>query len=143
MPTTENDADNDWIILRYADVLLMYAEALNELDAANVGTAITYVNQVRTRAGFSGAGLLQPIMTQQELRLAIEAERRMELNVEGHRWFDLVRTGRAIEVMNKHFIANNIKIGNNPVQIDAHNLLFPIPITEINTNPIITQNPGY
>jgi len=143
MPTTENDADNDWIILRYADVLLMYAEALNELDAANVGTAITYVNQVRVRAGFSGTGLLQPTMTQENLRLAIEAERRMELNVEGHRWFDLVRTGRAIEVMNKHFIANNIRIGNTPVQIDAHNLLFPIPITEINTNPIIKQNTGY
>jgi hypothetical protein len=143
LPTTEGDADNDWIILRYADVLLMYAEALNELDPGNVATAITYVNQVRTRAGFTGAGLLQPTLTQQQLRLAIEAERRMELNLEGHRWFDLVRTGRAIEVMNKHFIANNIRIGSNPVQIDAHNLLFPVPITEINTNPIITQNPGY
>jgi hypothetical protein len=143
LPTTENDADNDWIILRYADVLLMYAEALNELNASNVAIAVPYINQVRTRAGFTGAGLLPATLTQAELRLAIENERRMELNMEGHRWFDLVRTGRAIEVMNKHFIVNNIRVGTTPVQIDAHHLLFPIPITEINTNPEITQNTGY
>jgi tetratricopeptide (TPR) repeat protein len=143
IPTVENDSDNDWIILRYADVLLMYAEALNELSGANVATAIPYINTVRQRAGFTGAGLLQPTLTQAALRLAIENERRMELNFEGHRWFDLVRTGRAIAVMNRHFTVNAIKIGANPVQIDAHNLLFPIPIAEINTNPAITQNPGY
>ncbi|HEY6900710.1 MAG TPA: RagB/SusD family nutrient uptake outer membrane protein [Puia sp.] len=143
MPTTEGDADNDWIILRYADVLLMYAEALNELNPGNVAAAVPYINQVRTRAGFSGVGLLPATLTQDQLRTAIQEERRMELNMEGHRWFDLVRTGKAIEVMNKHFIVNGIKVGNNPVQIDAHNLLFPIPITEINTNPIITQNTGY
>jgi hypothetical protein len=143
VPTTELDAENDWIILRYADILLMYAEALNEQSPGNVAAAVPYINQVRTRAGFSGTGLLAPSLTQDQLRIIIEKERRMELNMEGHRWFDLVRTGRAIAVMNRHFTVNNITIGTTPVQIDAHNLLFPIPITEINTNPVLKQNPGY
>jgi len=123
--------------------LLMYAEALNELSPGNVAVALPHINAVRQRAGFSGAGLLQPTLTQADLRLAILNERRAELNFEGHRWFDLVRTGKALDVMNRHFIVNAIKIGTNPVVIDAHNLLFPIPISEINTNPALGQNPGY
>ncbi|MDB5230360.1 MAG: hypothetical protein JWN76_1165 [Chitinophagaceae bacterium] len=139
------DADPDWIVLRYADVLLMYAEALNEQSPANAAVAIPFVNRVRTRAGLSGAALLATGITQSDLRLAIEKERRIELNMEGHRWFDLVRTGRAIVVMNNHFNKYSIKLNaSSPVvQIQPYQLLFPIPISEINTNPILTQNPGY
>lgn len=139
------DADPDWIVLRYADVLLMYAEALNEQNNTNVATAVPFVNRVRTRAGLSGAALLAPTVTQDELRLAIERERRIELNFEGHRWFDLVRTSRALEVMNNHFTKYNIKLNaTSPVvQIEAYQLVFPIPISEINTNPILKQNDIY
>lgn len=139
------DADPDWIVLRYADVLLMYAEALNEQNAGNVANALIYVNKVRTRAGL--VSLLAITQNQATLRLAIEKERRIELNLEGHRWFDLVRTGRAIDVMNNHFTKYAIRLNTTSpiVQIDAHNLLFPIPISEINTvgSATLPQNPGY
>ncbi len=137
------DADPDWIVLRYADILLMYAEVLNEQSPTNIATALTYLNRVRVRAGLTG--LTAATLTQSTLRLAIEKERRIELNLEGHRWFDLVRTGRALDVMNNHFTKYVIKLNaTSPiVQIDAHNLVFPIPIGEINTNPILTQNLGY
>jgi hypothetical protein len=143
--TQDLDADPDWIVLRYADVLLMYAEALNEQNAGNVAVAVPYVNRIRTRAGLSGPALLTTTITQEQLRLAIEKERRIELNMEGHRWFDLVRTGRALSVMNDHFTKYAIRLNaSSPiVQIKAYQLLFPIPISEINTNPILTQNPEY
>ena len=141
VPAGDGDADCDWIVLRYADVLLMNAEALNEQNSSNVALAIPYINRVRIRAGL--AGLVAATQTQQSLRLAIERERRLELNLEGHRWFDLVRTDRAITVMNNHFTKYQIKNGTVVVQIDAHNLLFPVPLSEINTNPVLTQNTGY
>jgi len=141
VPAGDGDADCDWIVLRYADVLLMYAEALNEQSGSNVTAAVTYVNRIRTRAGLTG--LTAVTQTQESLRLAIERERRLELNLEGHRWFDLLRTDRAITVMNNHFTKYQIKNGTVVVQIDAHNLLFPVPLSEINTNPVLTQNTGY
>jgi len=141
----DQDADPDWIVLRYADILLMYAEALNEQNPGNVATAVPYVNRIRTRAGLSGTALLATSITQDQLRIAIEKERRIELNMEGHRWFDLVRTGRALSVMNNHFTKYAIKLNTSSpvVQIQAYQLLFPIPISEINTNPVLTQNLGY
>jgi hypothetical protein len=145
-PAQDLDSDCDWIVLRHADILLLYAEALNEQSGANVATAVPFVNRIRTRAGFTGAALLDPLtVTQNQLRFAIEKERRIELNLEGHRWFDLVRTGRAIEVMNNHFTKYAIRVTTTSpiVQIQAFQLIFPIPINEINTNPILTQNPGY
>ena len=75
---------------------------------------------------------------QADLRTRLETERRLELNFEGHRWFDLVRTNRAIPVMNAFFTKYN-----STTRIDAHNLIFPVPIQEIQTNPILTQNSGY
>lgn len=132
-PASDGDADNDWIVLRYADVLLMYAEVLNE--QGNTGAALPYINRVRERAGLAD---LPGSITQDAFRTAVANERRFELNMEGHRWFDLVRTGQAITVMNNSF-ANDGKT----TRIDEHNLIFPVPSGEISTNPIITQNPGY
>ena len=90
----------DNIIYRYAGVLLMYAECLNETgQSGELGGPEAYVNLVRTRAGaaeISGG-------SQEEMRLAIEDENLLELNFEGHRWFNLVRTGRITEVMEAHF----------------------------------------
>jgi tetratricopeptide (TPR) repeat protein len=134
--TAPGDAENDWIVIRYADVLLMHAEALNAL--ARTSEAEPYLNQVRTRAGLASITGL----SQADFALAIENERRLELSLEGHRWFDLVRTGRALTVMNAHFAANAAFYGTT-YSVKQNQLLFPIPLTEIQTNPKLTQNPGY
>ena len=126
------DADNNWPILRYADILLMRAEALNELAYIADGEAFQLLNDIRTRAGLAEKNSIS-IPDQQSFRKAIEQERRIELAFENHRWFDLVRTGRALEVLQEK--------GKN---IQSHQLLFPIPQVQIDINPDqITQNPGY
>ncbi|AYL94402.1 RagB/SusD family nutrient uptake outer membrane protein [Mucilaginibacter celer] len=132
-PTTViTDGPSDFVVLRYADVLLMLAEVENELG--NSSQAATYLNTIRSRAGLDNTAA----SSQADLRDAIALERRLELIGEGHRWFDLLRTGTAISVMNKWFKDNNILI-----TIDQHNLLMPVPQSQINTDPAIKQNPGY
>lgn len=88
---------NDNIIYRYADVLLMYAECLNE--TGSTANAAIYLNEVRTRAGLPNT----TATTQEEMDAAIEDERMLELCFEGHRWYDLIRRGRITEVMEAHF----------------------------------------
>jgi tetratricopeptide (TPR) repeat protein len=139
--TTKVDAGNDWIVLRYADVLLMYAEVQNELG--NPATAYNYLEMVRNRAGLTTNAALKT--SQSDMRLAIETERRLELFCEGHRWFDLLRTGRLRDVMNAHFKSGltNDEIGSNN-SVEAYELLFPVPRYQVNLNPEkIKQNPGY
>lgn len=132
-PTTAiTDGGSDFVVLRYADVLLMLAEVQNELG--NTSDASTNLNLIRNRAGLSNA----TATTQSDLRSAIDFERRLELVGEGHRWFDLLRSGNAVSVMNSWFAANNIQI-----TITSNNLLMPIPQNQINTDPSIKQNPGY
>ncbi len=119
----------------------MHAEALNELNATPPATAITYVNQIRVRAGLAP---LPAAITQVQLREAIRQERRLELSFEGHRWFDLVRYermglgGGAVDVLGKttspHF--------NTNFRWPKH-ALQPIPQTEIDLNALLTQNPEY
>ena len=143
VPANAYDSNNDWIVIRYADVMLMYAEAENELHGPTA-TAIGYVNAVRQRAYAGVANNLTAAQTatQASMRLAIETERRLELNMEGHRWFDLLRTNRAVTVMNASFTKYQVKNGSVVVQISApHALLFPIPLREIQLNPNLTQNP--
>ena len=129
--TGPDDGGSDHIVIRYADVLLKYAEALNESGGAN---AAQFLNMVRNRAGLANT----TATTQSELRDAIEMERRLEFIGEGHRWFDLKRTGEAVSTMNAWFVAT----GKNVV-INSDNLLLPIPQSQIDTDPAITQNPGY
>jgi starch-binding outer membrane protein, SusD/RagB family len=121
------DSRANWKVIRYADVLLMYAEALNENGKTN--QALEYLNQVRTRAGLEAyTGL-----SQEAARESIYLERRLELSFEGHRWFDLVRTGRALAVM-------------APQGMKAYMTVFPIPLSQIqliNDPAIFPQNPGY
>ncbi len=136
VPAANLDNDNNWIILRYADVLLMYAEALNETGYVADGTAFTCLNLVRTRAGLASktsinANAALEVADQAAFRLAVEQERRVELAFEGHRWFDLVRTGRALTVL-------------APLGMQADHVLFPVPQSQIDINPeVIKQNPGY
>lgn len=123
----QNDSRANWKVLRYADVLLMLAEALNENN--KTGEALDYLNQVRERAGVARYENL----SQAETREKIYTERRLELYLEGHRWFDLVRTGRAQEVMQGY--------GMKP-----HMTVFPIPQSQIevvNNPAVFSQNPGY
>lgn len=90
----------DNIIYRYGGVLLMCAECLNETgQTGELGDAAAYVNEVRKRAGAA------PVAggSRDEMRLTIENEYLLELNFEGHRWYNLVRTGRITEVMEEHF----------------------------------------
>jgi starch-binding outer membrane protein, SusD/RagB family len=122
-----NDSPANWKVIRYADVLLMYAEALNE--NGKTSEALGYLNQVRTRAGLDPYAELP----QDELREKIYLERRFELYLEGHRWFDLVRTDRALQVMG----AKGMK---------PYMTIFPIPLNQIeliNDRTIFPQNPGY
>ncbi|MDB5245935.1 MAG: RagB/SusD family nutrient uptake outer membrane protein [Segetibacter sp.] len=122
-----NDSRANWKVTRYADVLLMYAEALNE--NGKTGDALTTLNLVRARAGVPAYTNL----SQAETREKIYDERRFELYLEGHRWFDLVRTGRALSVM-------------QPFGMKPHMLVFPIPQNQmeiINNRTVFPQNPGY
>ena len=135
------DSDVNSIVLRYADVLLMHAEALNEQSYVADGLAFDLVNQVRTRAGLANI-TSATVADQAAFRLAVENERRWELAFENHRWFDLVRTGRAEAVMNAHGPAQPGSYAFS--SIDSHQLLFPVPQLEIDNNPgVITQNTGY
>lgn len=121
------DSKANWKVIRYADVLLMYAEALNE--NGKTGEALTFLNRVRARAGVPEyAGL-----NQSETRENIYLERRLELSFEGHRWFDLLRTGRALSVMAPFGMKENMTV-------------FPLPLSQvqlINDPAIFPQNPGY
>lgn len=144
----QNHSDDNWPVLRYADVLLMYAEASNELTATPSEKAIKYVNQVRRRA--NGLDINTPsedydlseseIITKDVFRHVIWEERRVELAFEGHRWFDLVRTGQFLDVMNQHFVDEF----NGLYLLEDYNQLFPIPQREIDVNPnLAPNNPGY
>lgn len=100
---------NDQILLRYADVLLMYAEALNEIqyDASEGSLALKYLNAVRQRAGISNLTAKQ-LPTQEKFRKSILVERQREFPYEGQRWFDLVRMGFAKSVMAENGVESRI-----------------------------------
>lgn len=137
-PTINNDNANNIPVIRYADILLMYAECLNEQGYSANGDAMKYLNMIRKRARLpeKTAG---DIPDQQAFRLAIEQERRVEFAFEGHRWFDLVRTGRAVTVINSKEDDINLV-----APITQENLVFPIPQSQVEINrDKIKQNPGY
>lgn len=122
-------------ILRYADILLLAAEAYNE--TGNSGKALEYLNMVRARARGTNNFILPDVTTtaQSDLREKIYAERRVELAMEQHRWFDLARWGRIADVMSP-------LIGPNFVP--NKNTLLPIPQSEIDlSGGFLMQNPNY
>jgi starch-binding outer membrane protein, SusD/RagB family len=124
---TGGDSRANWKVTRYADVLLMYAEALNE--NGKTAAALVPLNQVRTRAGLAAYSGL----TQAQTRDNIALERRFELFFEGHRWFDLVRTGKALSACAS-------------VGMKDYMTIFPVPLNQIqvmNNPALFSQNPGY
>ena len=130
----------NWRYIRYADVLLMYAEAVVSGGAQGSISAGDAYNQVRNRANMSIKGAI----TLQD----IKEERKLELALEGHRYFDLLRWGEVKSRFDdlggkdenfKNFIAD----GNYKGFISGKNEWLPIPIDEMESNPLAEQNPGY
>ncbi|MBQ7258895.1 MAG: RagB/SusD family nutrient uptake outer membrane protein [Paludibacteraceae bacterium] len=135
------NADANWPFLRLADVLLIYAEALNELDKP--ADAIIQLNKVRMRANANRASMggKKALTTKEARRSAIIEERAKELACEADRRWDLLRWGIYLDAMN---IIGAYDDGGVNKTRTARNLLFPIPQQEINTNKSInTNNPGW
>ncbi|WP_107828075.1 RagB/SusD family nutrient uptake outer membrane protein [Mucilaginibacter yixingensis] len=152
-----------WILYRYAEILLNYAEALNEAQGiAGMADVLKYVNQVRARSGVAmpalqttnptGAGYVAP--TQVELRKRIHNERRVELCFEEHRFYDVRRWKEGETTFNQPITGMNIAqptTGNftyTPFTVENRmftikNYLFPIAQVELNKAPSLKQNPGY
>jgi starch-binding outer membrane protein, SusD/RagB family len=128
---------NRQYILRFADAILLKAEALNELG--QLDAAKTELNKIRSRVNLDGT----TATNKAEMRLAIEKERRLEFAQEAQRWDDLKRFGRAVEAMNN---LEEIDLRTNTSKdynMDEHKLLLPIPQNELDRNPMLKQNPGY
>lgn len=130
--TVQAQSGVNYPVLRYADVLLMYAEAQNEISGPTAD-AYNAINQVRTRAHIAN---LTAGLSQAAFRDSVFLERRKEFIQEGHRWFDLVRQGGTVLVDALHKLPAKSAAGDK-------NKLFPIPLVEIQLNSQLTQNPGY
>src|SRR5690606_964114 len=129
--TIGNNSGNDVPILRYADILLTRAEALNELSATPISECFTLINQVRTRAGLPDLTIVNT-PTQKDFRDAIFRERGWEFISEGKRREDLIRQGT--------FISSAIDRGISSDLATPSKVLFPIPESEIQANKLCEQN---
>ncbi len=162
----KSDAENDFPVLRYADVLLMKAEATGFDGEA--GTSVGIINQIRKRAGaigytsgtFNSGFYLYPasgtgaITDEASFLTALFKERRLELAFENQRFFDLVRSGTLVATIRNHYVLDyslfytKYKRGTAAVlgdNVTEQKELLPIPQREIDVNneTVITQNPGY
>lgn len=134
------NTDDNWPIYRYAEALLFMAEVLNEQNKP--AEALTYLNPVRQRAGLSEITETNQAL----LREIIIKERRIELAFESKRWLDLVRTGKAKDVMTAYGIKMKQKysyLSESSYIINDFRLLFPLPYHEVDRNKQLEQNPGY
>lgn len=153
-------------IMRYAEVLLSYVEALNESQPGSVTQQVLDQTINKIRARVSLPGLQKSELDQEQLRHAIRKERRVELAFEGLRYFDVLRWGIASQVLNHYF--TGVKLSDDPSARnyrgsgssaspvdedgyyqfeqrawDSHNRYFPIPQNEMNVNKNLKQNDGY
>jgi len=138
------------IDIRYADVLLMYAEAACE--NGNLIEAKNALEMIRSRADTSASRSILPKFpnyngyadNQDDLRKAIRYERRVELAMEGHRWYDICRWGVAKEVMDAYKASESDEVQNHMSDfVKGKHELLPIPSKEIELNPLMNQNPNY
>lgn len=148
--TIVNRTNTNWPVLRYADVLLMLAEATNEVSGPT-GDPMDYLNQVRKRAGLAELTGLDKTA----FKVAVLKERRLELAFENQRWVDLKRTMTPTEwaaFMNAHGAREkaNPTVARGGVPFNSTDYVFsefeyylPIPAPQILINPKLTQNPGY
>lgn len=135
------NSNDDVVVLRLADVILLAAEANNQLG--NTSAATTLLNQIRTRAGLANT----TATTKSALALAILNERRFELVHEYNRWNDLLRadangTINLVQLMNSQVDSHGKNLNYN-MAADKHQFLFPIPNQDLLLNHNLTQNPGY
>lgn len=145
---TNGYGGNDWILMRYADIILNLAEVYMYLN--DNATAITYLNMVRTRAQRPDyATMMATDATYASryptLKLAILHERRVELAFEHHRWHDLTRFFNADDLAAFFHAKNQADYDNSPLtNCTTKDYYFPIPLVEYNLNPTtMYQNPGY
>jgi hypothetical protein len=128
------NSPNNWRYIRYADVLLMYAEALNETGSTN--QAYPYVDRVRERSGLEKLSVVKPGLSQAEFLTQLKHERLLELSGEGHRWNDLARWGDlGPQIATRDIGFSNFVVGKNE--------LLPIPQQEIDINPSLQQNQNW
>lgn len=150
-PSVQN-GNNYWIYFRYAEVLLNYAEALNESQSNPTSDVYWAINEIRNRKGVEMPAL--PLgLNQSEMREKIRHERRIELAFEGHRYFDIKRWRIGTLVMPQAFgmLVTRTPTGEFNYErflveeriYRSHFDLFPIMQTEINRNPALEQTPGY
>lgn len=132
----QTDGKQHFYILRYADILLLKAEAMVQMG--DYAGAASLVNQVRARVGLAPV----TIASQEDGINKILNERKMELAFEGHRWFDLKRTGKAITILSQQKDGNG-KVLPYASNLNPNRLLWPIPQAELDKNKNLTQNPGY
>lgn len=130
---------NNWRIIRYADVLLMLAEAINEQGKS--ADAIGYINKVRERANVD---VLEDGLSQDDVKQAIIDERVLELTGEGHRFFDLVRWGLADDYMGAESLhGDHPKSLSGGTFTSGRDEYIWIPVSELAANDKLNQNPGY
>ena len=128
------NSPNNWRYIRYADVLLMYAEALNE--TGSTADAYPYVDRVRERAGLAALSVAKPGLTQDQFLEQLKHERLLELSGEGHRWNDLARWGDlGPDLADRDPAFNSFDLGKDE--------LLPVPQQEIDINPLLDQNPNW
>ncbi len=136
--STATQTDQDFIHLRYADILLMYAEAKNEVSGPDA-TVYTAISQVRARTGINMPAVDQAkYNTQAKLRDYIRHERRVEFAFEGQRYNDLKRWNIA------HIKLPTLRTpSGTPLVFNLNNYVLPFQQSELDTNPLLVQNPGY
>jgi len=136
-PDETSESGANFMVMRYSEILLIYAEALNEANGGPTPSAYDAINQVRERARNGQTGVLPDLagLTQDEFREAVLMERRHEFVNEGKRWFDLVRTNNLVEFVNR--------AKGDQTNPQDFNYLFPIPQRELDINTNLIQNPGY
>lgn len=142
VPNIAADNDVNLSVIRYTDVLLMYAEVLNELQYEADGQALEIMNSVRQRANTElyEAGNLS---SQADFRTAIFHERRLEFACEFLRWFDLVRMDRDLATDIMENFLDLPEEGSSMYTFDQRFFLLPIPAAERQVNPDLGQNDGY
>lgn len=149
---SNTSARRPWVVFRYAEILLNYAEALNEAQGP-VADVYRYINLIRQRAGV-GMPVLPAGLTKDQMRQRIQNERRVELCFEGHRFYDIRRWKLGEQLLNKPITGMNIVKNTNgtftytPFVVEQRvftekNYLFPFSQNDINRQPALTQNPGY
>ncbi|MBV6642991.1 MAG: RagB/SusD family nutrient uptake outer membrane protein [Cyclobacteriaceae bacterium] len=123
------EGSTNWPVIRYAEVLLIYAEALNENNGGPNQEAYDAINEVRDRAGLND---LPTDLSQAQFRDAALDERRWELCFEGHRYYDLKRMGQL-----------NTKMSVLGITVEEKHQLYPLPLRELDANPNLVQNTDY